>query len=210
MDDYKTFQEIFKEELQSRHLSLAKLSELTGIPTRYLQAFSEGDYKNLPPAPYIRGYLTRISEIFGKEEKNLWQIYKQEWEEKNPIKEDKMPSNRFAYPKISRIKWAVIFFIFLGIIYLGYREKDFFGTPSIEIINPSAESVMVMDSTIDLKGKISPRDKLTVNGENVDVESNGYFEKKFSLNAGLNTIEFKVKKLLGGETKVIRQVILNK
>ena len=81
------------------------------------------------------------------------------------------------------------------------------GTPQIQISSPAADNLIVNSPSIKLSGEVNSRDKLTVNGEEILVGENGHFEKDFSLQPGINTIEFRVKRFLGKETAVVRQVI---
>ena len=92
-------------------------------------------------------------------------------------------------------------------MYFIWRANEFLGIPQIEIAVPSINNAVVNTSSVKLSGKISPRDKLSINSQEIFTDSNGYFEQEFSLQPGLNTVEFKIKRFLGKETKVVRQII---
>ena len=74
-------------------------------------------------------------------------------------------------------------------------------------MNPPADGAIINNPIIKLSGKVSAGDKLIINGEEILPEENGRFEKDFSLQPGINTFEFEVKRFLGKEIKIIRQVI---
>jgi len=210
-DEPKKLNELLTDALGLRGLSVDKLAEATDIPPHYLSALISGDLIKLPPAPYVRGYLAKIAEILRVEAEPFITAYKREMERESiktsgPL--DKLPSNRYAFKPFFK-KGMVItgLVLILAVAYLVWRADDFLGTPKIIITNPISDSIVVNVPSIKLSGQINPRDKLTINGEEVFVDKNGEFSNGFSLQSGPNAIEFKVKRFLGKEIKVVRQVI---
>jgi len=193
--------------MAERGINILKLSELTDISEYYLVALLNHDSKSLPPAPYIRGYIFKIAEVLILNGEELWRLYSQTLVVKTSGGEDKLPLNRFALRPISKAKIAIGILVLLVIIYFGWRAGGFFGTPSIEITNPAISGFTTNESVIKLTGKIDPRDKLMIKGEEAPTNETGYFEKQFKLDSGINMIEFKVKRLLGKEIVVTKEVI---
>lgn len=210
-DQSKNLSELITETLELRNLDVKKLSELTDIPTYYLTALIDGELSKLPAAPYIRGYLIKIAEILRIDSDVFLRAYKQEISLR-PLKtsgpEDKLPFNRYALKPLHR-KTAIIvgIILLLAIAYFFWRIDDFLGTPQIEIISPASDNFIVNIPSIKLLGRVELRDKLTINNEEILADKTGYFEKDFPLQVGINTIEFKIKRFLGKEVKVLRQVI---
>ncbi len=202
-----SIKDILNEAFGRKNIGLEKLAELTDIPERYLAALYQGDYYNLPAQPYVHGYLMKIGEVLGIDADGLWQIYKKNLALKTSGGTDKLPYNRFAFKKISKKKivTAVLILAILG--FFAINIGRFLGIPSINITSPSLDGTIVNNSNMDLTGKINPKDKLTINGEDVPVDGNGDFDYQFLLQPGPNSIEFKVKRLLGKTTTVTRQVI---
>lgn len=207
----KTLGEIIIEALKLRNLNTGKLSELTDIPVNYLIALSDDDLTGLPSAPYVRGYLVKIADVLKIDANALLRVYKQEislQSLKTSGSSDKLPSNRYALNLLTKKTVIVSGIVFILIIfYLIWQASSFLGTPKIEIINPPVDGAIINNPIIRLLGEVSAGDKLVINGEEVLPEENGRFEKDFSLQSGINTFEFKVKRFLGKEIKIIRQVI---
>ncbi len=203
----KKIKDFFEEILSLRNLNLEKLANLTNIPKNYLAAFCEGDFKKLPPLPYARGYLMKIAEVLRVDGEELWKIYKNEISSQIKIP-DRLPINRFAGRPFGKKLTAIgIIFIF-AIIYLILRADDFLGVPKIEISVPDGEKIAVYEPMIKLSGRVNNfRDKLTVGGEEIFVSEDGRFEKEYWLRPGVNEIEFKVKRFLGKETIIIKEII---
>ena len=217
-NQFKTLGEIIIEALKLRNLNAGKLSELTDIPMNYLIALSNDDLTGLPSAPYVRGYLVKIADVLKIDTNTLLRAYKQEislQSLKTSGSSDKLPSNRYALNILTKKTVIVSGIVFVLIIfYLIWQASGsegmfsaFFGVPKIEIMNPPADGAIINNPIIKLSGKVSAGDKLIINGEEVLPEENGRFEKDFSLQPGINTFEFEVKRFLGKEIKIIRQVI---
>ena len=193
--------------MQAKGLTLERLRQQTGIAERHLSSLIEGRHSRLPAAPYVRGYLLRIASILDLSGEELWNLYKGEIVIKRSGPADRLPENRFALKKINK-KWflaglAVILLLF----YAGLNINRFLGRPEIRITSPAVETLVTTANTINLLGKINPDDRLIIGGEEITADKNGHFEKEYLLEPGLNRIEFTVKRLLGKEFKIIRQVI---
>ena len=71
----------------------------------------------------------------------------------------------------------------------------------------SAANPIVSEPVIKIEGRIKSGDQLTINKENIYVDEVGYFQKDFSLQTGLNIIQFQIKRFLGRETIITKQVL---
>ena len=80
------------------------------------------------------------------------------------------------------------------------------GTPTLQV-NLSESPSTTTNQTLKITGKMSARDKLTLNQEIVYTNQDGTFQKDVTLSPGLNTFEFDATRFLGRETKIVRQVV---
>lgn len=202
----KNLNEIFQEAMALRNLDIVKLSELTDVPEMYLLALRDANFEKLPAAPYVRGYLTKIAGVLRIDAETLWLAYKNE-NIKIAGAKDKLPTNRFLIKPLKKRVFILGFLAILVIIYLVWQTGNLLGTPKIEIINPASPTVIVNEPNLKLSGIADNRDKLTINNEEIFIQEDGRFEKEISLQPGINTIEFKAKRLLGKEVKIVRQII---
>lgn len=204
----KSVKDIIKEQLGVKGFSLARLYQLTGIPERYLTGILEANTKNLPALPYVRGYLLKIAAALGLNGNDLWREYQREAEIQSSGLKDRLPENRYAI-KTRKMRWPILMTAVIVLLggYLALNAGNIFGHPSLTIYSPK-ESLTVTASAIQsLAGKINPKDILKINGEEIVVSLNGEFNEFYDLQAGLNTFEITVKRLLGKKTKVVKQVI---
>jgi hypothetical protein len=201
----KTLSELIEELMTTRGLNIDKLAELTNIPKRYLIALSGNDVKNLPAGPYVRGYLNKIADVTGVEPIGLYTAYKK-LGLKTSGKEDSLPLNRFAIQKPANKLIVIATIGLLVVTAVSFKLKDVLGIPSIEISLPETALIVEAPTAI-IEGRIDPKDSLELNGEAVYPDSTGAFSEEVSLEQGINTFEFKIKRFLGRETKIERQII---
>jgi cytoskeletal protein RodZ len=203
MNERKTLQELLKELIAARNLSIEKLATISNIPSRFIKLLVEGKYKDLPSKPYVRGYLIKLAPILEIDQETLIESYDSSIELPSSGKTDNLPVNRFAVKPMNRglIAAIVIVVILVGII--AFRFNAIIGKPEIQITVPSTSQ----DQTLQVTGEVKPGDSVTLNGEAIYPLSDGTFEKDVLLNPGLNTLQFTVKRFLGGETDITKQVL---
>ncbi len=208
MEYHKDLKTLLDEALELRNVNLEKLSQTTGIPERYLWAIQNVDVERLPPSPYVRGYIKKISAVLNLNHDELWDLYKKELAHKTSGAYDKLPANRFAIKHISK---KTIYLALLGVLfftYLAFNLDRLIGEPKLEISNPAESITATSSDKIILSGALEKQaDKLTIGGKEVFVSADGTFSQEYSLQPGLNTIEFKAKRLLGREKIIIKQVL---
>lgn len=200
----KNFKEFLEEKLKEKGLNLKRLSEISGIALNHLNDLMNENLKNLPAAPYVRGYLIKLGKILNFNSEEWWEYFKIQKDLKSSGKEDEFPKNRFAPQAV--FKYVLIgFIIVLVLIYLILRFHNIFGKPSVELNIPPS-MINVSDQKFILSGRVENADKVFVNSEEVTINKNGEFSKEIMLQSGINNIEIKAQKLLGSEAKILRQV----
>ncbi len=207
MEPHKDFKTILTEALELRNCTHEKLAQLTGISGHYLIAIENLEITKLPAAPYVRGYLKKIAAALHLNFEDLWKMYEKELTFKSSGAHDRLPTNRFAIQPINKKYWVFGAIGIILLVYLILNLRTFFGAPLLTIANPVEPTSASPVSVITLAGTINPKDKLTINGEETLGDDNGAFEKNYNLQPGLNTIEFKVQRLLGKENVIIRNVL---
>lgn len=206
MDPYKkTTKDVIAEAMAGKGLNIDKLAELTSVPKHFLIAILEQGKISVPP-PYVRGYLFKLAEVLSLDANVLWQDFSREMELKTSGEKDRLPQNRFAFKPLKKGKIILTVLAVFVIIGGGILANRILRTPWIEIANPVSDSFSTGDSRITVRGKINPGDKLTIIDQEQPVDENGYFEKEINLSEGVNTIRFKVKRFLGKETEVTKQI----
>lgn len=195
------------EHLEQKGYSTEKLAQVTGVPERFLKTLLSGEYKSLPAAPYLRGYLKKISQALEIDIDETWRLYEKENAPHSSGEKDFLPGNRFAIQHISKKNMLLAIVGGLLIIYAGINADRLLGKPVLTIIQPAAGDTSIAVPLITLQGRLeNQKDVLTINGVSVNVDDSGEFKKEFSLDPGANTFEIIAKRFLGRETRVTKQV----
>jgi hypothetical protein len=89
-----------------------------------------------------------------------------------------------------------------------WRLPKIFGSPDLLITTPTQTDTIVSTETYIIKGKVeSSNDAVTINGESVATDKDGFWQKTVLLQFGINTFEIKAKKLLGSQKTITKQII---
>jgi len=205
-NETRPLRDILLDALRVKNISAEKLSMLSGVSERFMNALLEDEAKQLPSAPYVRGYLIKIAEVLGLDGQELWNAYvKPNVDIRRAGAEDSLPNNRFLAPKF-RAKLLIIGgLIVIAVVYGAIKIPGLFGVSSLTDLNIEPDMV-VRESSFTVRGSIDPSDQLAINGEILYPKTDGSFEHAISLTPGFNTIEFKVKRFLGKEETITRQL----
>lgn len=200
----KQFKNFLENKIQNKNLDLKHLSEISGIALNNLQDLIDENTNNLPPAPYVRGYLIKLGKILDFNGEEWWEYFKNKKDLKSSGKGDELPQNRFISFRFKKYI-LIVLAIILTLIYFIIRFNNIFGRPVIELNIPSY-ILNVTDKNFVINGEVKNVDKLFINLEEVFIDKNGKFSKEIILQPGINNIEIKAQKLLRPETKILRQI----
>jgi len=204
--DNNQLSELINQILKEKGLDINRLASLTNIPKRYLTALKDGDFKNLPPAPYVRGYILRICRALNIKPDDLIEAYR-ELSLKKSGRNDSMPTNRFddnQNHSHSILIWLIAALLIAGIFFLRFTP-DFRGVPEISVNLPDF-LIRVNDPLFIIEGRVTPGDAIFINTEPTLTDNDGNFTKEVMLEVGSNAFEIKAVRFLGRETKIIRQI----
>lgn len=200
------FELLLKEKLNEGGITLKRLSELSGIALTHLESLCAGRYEELPPAPYLHGYLTKLGAILNFDAEAWWEKLKAEGAVRGAGREDQLPKNRFAREPITKQLWIGLA-IAAVLLYFGLRFPAIFGKPAVSLSAPHEDMTTVTEPLFLVKGNMRGGDEVLVNGELATVLSDGSWEKQIMLEEGLNTLTVIGKKFLGRQTTIMKQLL---
>lgn len=205
MNDQQDIVEALKDLMKSKGIGPQRLASMTDVPKRFIDAILQGDFDKLPARPYIRGYLFKISNVLGAESDSLWQLYRASADSRSSGDGDRLPINRFAIKKLDPGRVIAILLGVLVLLFLGLNWNRIIGKPGLEIISTVPD--ITDQEILVVEGQINPDDRLTLQGELIYPDEGGNFVTEVQLDSGPNTLEFVVKRYLGREAKIVRQVV---
>lgn len=194
-------------KMKEEGFTVKKLVDATGIAVKHIESLLDSDFKELPPAPYLRGYIYTLGTVLNFDAEPWWQTIKESIGIKKSGTKDSLPNNRFAQK--NQAKKIIIVITAIGIIsVLIWRLPKIFGSPDLLITTPTQTDTIVSTETYIIKGKVeSSNDAVTINGESVATDKDGFWQKTVLLQFGINTFEIKAKKLLGSQKTITKQII---
>ncbi len=207
----KSIGEILKEERQRHRLSLEKLSQKTRIKLKYLQALEDNQFEKLPAATFVKGYIKIYSQLFGFDHQPLIALLRRDFKES--VKGQLVP-REFIKPVLKKRQfWGPAVFVVLGlaltfmtlISYVGYQWYQLTQPPSLEIINPTEDSLVA--ARVSVTGQTDVDAIVTVNSQPVALQADGSFETEVYLpREGINTISVEAQDRQGKSSLVQRSV----
>jgi len=205
-EEQKDFALFLSEKIRGKSMNPKKLAELSGIPEAHIEALVAGKFEVLPPAPYLRGYLIRLGGVLDFNGEEWWTYLKEEGMLMGSGAEDLLPVNRFAKKKIPKFIWIIVVLV-IGGVYFGIRSAAILGTPTLIVTTPNATSATSTINQFSFQGQVQDANSVTLNGESVPIDANGYFSKLILLEPGLNSVEVAAKKFLGREVRAVYQIV---
>ena len=101
------------------------------------------------------------------------------------------------------LAWFILALVALVAVPAGAAQAK----PTITISYPDQNPAVTASDNITLVGLVTNGSRVYVNGESVEITTDGLWEKTISLGSGINPVEIKAKKFLGGETTIIQQIL---
>src|SRR3989344_8466198 len=126
MDTSADFAAFLNEKLKNKGLSVKKLADMTGVPLNHLTNLAAGEYRTLPPAPYLRGYLQALGAALDFDPQAAWDHFKQGSFVTTSGGRDELPTNRFAPRSVATLIWVGGAVLAL-LVYFGMRSSFILG-----------------------------------------------------------------------------------
>ena len=214
----KTLGEKLQEHRLSYGLSLEDIAHDTQININYLIALENDHYKKLPPDVYTKNFLRKYAKFLDlnpetvietfEQEKSIY--FKTQKHIKKKQKKQKSKTKRvftfFLNPHFIKYSIAGIVVILL-LIYIGWGVNRIFTPPKL-VINEPADSLITTDRQVWVRGTTEKEVLITINGQEVISNRQGYFEDQLDLQKGLNLIKITAQKKHSKENIKYLQIIV--
>lgn len=189
----KTIGEILRTARKDHGYTIDQLSSLTRIDTRHIEALEENNFKSLPSATFIKGFVRNLAISLGKNPDEWIALLRRDYQTTSPI--NITPLRHHHRFSISSLFQSQSLLIALGaivfIVYLGFQYRAVITPPPLEINNPIKDAVII--SPVTLEGKTSPGVTVVINDDlKITPDSQGRFQTKLNLSPGNNEIKIVV------------------
>lgn len=196
----KTVGEIIRSERIKKDLSLERLSSLTKIDIKYLENLEKDNYHLLPSETFIKGFIRNIAHRLDRDPEGLIAIFRRDYKqnEKKPISKSLTPTRKKLGLETTYL-FPIIFGLIIFLGYLVFQFRVILTPPSLELLKPEQNSVIV--SPFEVEGKTSVDAQVAL-GEDVKLrpDENGFFSAKLSLPIGETTLQVTATNRFGRST----------
>lgn len=208
----KTVGEIIHNERTKKEISIERLSQLTKIDIKYLEAIERDDYSSLPSETFIKGFIRNISLRLERNPDELVAIFRRDFRQQETDKPNLVkisPKRRkINFEPASFITYVVGFLIFL--FYLAFQFRAVLKQPELKIQSPLPGSVIT--SPVEVSGITNVNSLLSI-GDDLKIRSDndGKFNSKVSLPLGETTLTIQATSRFGRtSTKEVSFTVISK
>lgn len=196
----KKLGEILKDTRAQKRLSQEDVASQLLLKKEVIRAIEEGDWANLPQAPYVRGFIKNYSELLGLDWRRLLALYRAEYDERKYLKRPKEHKRRLMFtpnliPPITAALGVIIF-----IAYLILQYTSILSAPQVEIYSPQNDTTTTA-AVIEVSGKTEEDTTISIDGQLVNVDESGNFNYQIKLADGKNVIDVIGSKRLSPKTR---------
>lgn len=226
MRQARTIAEELRSSRSMKGLELEDIAHELRIPKKYLQSLEQGRYNDLPSPVYIKNYLQRYAKRLGVRWEAIEERYKQEisvyHQPELPLRNEnvlpeaakrqrKRTSNTAAHERPLVVgRWvglgAIVLVLVTIIMYFLWGLARLSTPPELVITHPT-EDVIVSERSIDITGRTAPESIVEINGQAVDLETNGEFTEEIFLHEGLNEIIVTSRSRRSSERVEVRNIL---
>ncbi len=209
----RTVGQVLKEERERKFYTLDEIEKATKIRKELLQALEDGQYQKLPPQTFVQGFIKNYGKFLGLNTEKLLAIYRREFSEgKNPPRilesfSNPLDKRRFKITPAKALGSAVLILIIIFFAYLWFEYRFLVGAPYLEVQQPTDQQ-SISQSSVTVIGRTDPENKVTINNQEISVDSSGKFSQEIKLSDNTNNIIIVSTSKSGKETKVERTVFL--
>ena len=209
----RTVGQVLKEERERKFYTIDEVEKATKIRKELLEALEDGQYLKLPSSTFVQGFIKNYGKFLGLNTEKLLAVYRREFSEgKNPPRvlesfSNPLDKRKFKITPAKALGIVVLSLVVIFFAYLWFEYRFLVGAPFLEVSKPTNQS-SVDSSTVQVIGKTDLEDKVTINDQEIQVDTNGNFSQEIKLSDNSNTLVITATSKSGKVTKVERTVFL--
>lgn len=211
----RTVGQILKEGREQKVYTLEQVEKAIKIRKEFLVALETDNYKKLPPPTFVRGFIKNYANFLGLDSSKLLAIFRREFAEdrhmpyvmdafSNPVENPK-----FKFAPNQLLGAVVVLIVISFFVYLWMQYRGLAGAPQLTVISPQ-DQMTVSDPSLEVIGKTDPEVKVSVNSQEIQVQSDGNFKEQITLSSQVNKITIDAVSKFNQKTEVERTVYLKR
>jgi len=211
----RTVGQVLKEEREKKFYTLDEIEKATKIRKELLEALEAGQYLKLPPPTFVQGFIKNYGKFLGLSQDKLLAIYRREFSELKYSPrildsfKDPVGKKKFKFTPARALGSVILGLIITFFVYLWIQYRFLVGGPFLEVSRP-VDQLNTTSAAIQVTGRTDPEAKVSINNQEVGVDTSGKFSQEIKLIDNTNNIEISAKSKSGQVTKIERTVFLKK
>lgn len=201
----ETLPEYLKAARESFSYDLKHVAKITNISPKFIENLEQGYYHRLPADVYVHGFLRKLAELYRTQADVLIEQYKKE----RGVHDQITKKAEVAYKSYTDSKFEVtpktLTFAGLGLFvlfifgYLFYQVHALNQPPRITITQPQ-DGARITSSSVIVQGHVDIGATLSMNDQQIFVDSEGNFKQPISISPGEKVLLFSAKNNFGKES----------
>lgn len=186
---WKTLPELIRQEREKCHLSVDKLSLLSGVSAKYIEIIESGLYFDLPGEMYTKQFIKALASFLKISPDYCLKLYQQEKSTQLALLEKTVVQKKEVRAIITPQKirtWAFTTGLIALVAYLGWQVNAIFAAPYLEIKQPANQTTTNADF-MEIVGQTESESSVTINDQEIIIQPNGTFQQTVNLKDGLNS-----------------------
>ncbi|KKQ55973.1 MAG: Transcriptional regulator, XRE family [Parcubacteria group bacterium GW2011_GWA2_38_13] len=209
--------EILRAARNTSGILISEVSHALRISQDYLVLLEAGLYPKLPGEVYVKNFIKAYANYLHLNSGELLDFYKREkdvYKNIQPAENSRMMSpvkflSRFYFfsiPKLIKIA-SVSCVVFIAMLYLGFKVEAIIRPPELFVTTPASD-ILVDGKYIEVQGITEEESVVTINGQDVLVNTDGSFSERINLSNGINEIVVTARKNHSKENTILRKVVV--
>lgn len=211
----RTVGQTLKEERERKFYTLDEIEKATKIRKELLEALEADQYSKLPPQTFVQGFIKNYGKFLGLSQDKLLAKYRREFSElKHPPRildsfKEPVEKKKFKLTPARALGSVILGLIITFFAYLWIEYRFLVGGPFLEVSQP-VNQLHTTSPAVQVIGRTDPEAKVSINNQEVGVDTSGKFSQEIKLTDNINNIEITATSKSGKITKTERTVFLKK
>lgn len=217
----RTIAEWFSRTREGRGWTQEVAAKKSGLHLKHIDALEHGRYDVLEAVTYARQYAKRYAQTLGIPWADIEALFEEETAVYHPLYKPNLGPLARGSLRIRTVssdtapvhilprllRWGVaLILIMLIFVYIAFEVSRVFTPPPLVIIQPERDMI-VSEQQFTIRGTTAPEATVLINGELVELRTDGGFEETLALHEGLNTIRISTRSQRSREREEVRHIL---
>lgn len=200
---------VLRAARRKKKLTLDEVAAELRIPPEHLEALEQSDLGVFAAEVYARGAYVRYARYLGVERQETYYAFLRSLSGARKRAPLRLPQRARWLGRIWTPAGVIVLGVLAGVLvvagYLGVQVQAFVRLPDLELLEP--RGVVMEESQVAVRGRAEAEARVTVNGETVLLDEEGFFEMVLPLKPGINVLQLEARGV-SGRTAVLKRDLL--